>query len=185
MERKQDIRKEFLTVRNSLSKEKQILSNKRIRDRLCSLPQYLTAENILIYANYQSEVSTRDIILDSFSRNKKVYCPKVLAPGEMEFYRITSLDEIRNGYKNIPEPFFLTFPYAGENLSKTLVVMPLVAFDDTGNRLGYGGGFYDRYLEKYPRIQKIALAFECQKYTGNLPVQATDIRPDMILTETY
>ena len=61
--------------------------------------------------------------------------------------------------------------------------MPPVGYDSHKNRLGYGGGFYDRYLQKFPFLPTIALGFECQRYENNIPSEETDAKPDFILTE--
>ena len=101
----------------------------------------------------------------------------------MDFYEITSLDDVILGYRNIPEPKTINVPYQNENLSKTLMIMPLVGFDNHKNRLGYGGGFYDRYLQRFPGLQRIGLGFECQRYEEHLPIEDTDQKPDYIITE--
>lgn len=183
LEIKQVIRKEFLAKRNSLAEEKRIVYSKMITDVVCSLPEYQRTDILLIYASYQSEVITYGIMEDALKRGIKVYCPKVLGPGMMEFYEIHSLNDVVCGYKNIPEPVLATHPYENTDAKNTLMIMPLVAFDSSGSRLGYGGGFYDRYLQKYPQIKKIALAYECQSYEEKLPAEETDVKPDVILTE--
>lgn len=183
MVRKQDIRKEFLKKRNSLSEEKVEKYSKLITDKVLALKQYREADEILIYASYQKEVSTYEIMTEALQAGKTVYCPKVLGAGIMEFYQIASLEEIVPGYKNIPEPQILTHPYETSNLAKAFMIMPLVAFDTQNNRLGYGGGFYDRYLQRFPLIKRIALGFECQKYLPGLPAEETDQKPEIIITE--
>ena len=183
MERKQDIRKELLKKRNSLTEEQREKYSKLITDRLLSLEQYKEADILLIYASYQSEVCTYEIIRNALHSPKKVFCPKVLGPGNMEFYEITSLKDIISGYKKIPEPISTDFPYLNVNHFKTLMFMPLVGFDDNKNRLGYGGGFYDRYLQNFPTMERIALAYECQRHESDIPTEETDVKPSLIITE--
>ena len=101
----------------------------------------------------------------------------------MDFYEIHSLKDIVAGYKNIPEPIDTSCTYNYETHTNTLMIMPMVGYDSHKVRLGYGGGFYDRYLQNFPSISKIALAYECQKYENILPSEPTDIKPDYILTE--
>ena len=184
LETKKAIRKEFLFKRNSFPEKLRKEYSKLIEDRLLSLEQYKKADTVLIYADYGSEVSTRGVMEHALRHSKRVFCPKVLAPGIMEFYEIFSLQELICGYKNIPEPSNIDNLYRYPNNEKALMIMPLVAYDSTGMRLGYGGGFYDRYLEKHSFSGKIALGYECQKYERILPTEETDIRPDMIITET-
>ena len=183
MVEKQDIRKKLLQKRNSLTEEQCKKYSKMISDQLFSLEQYKKADILLIYASYQNEASTYQIIESALSDRKRVFCPKVLGPGIMEFYEINSLKDIIHGYKNIPEPFTTDQPYLHITGSNALMVMPLVGYDSDRNRLGYGGGFYDRYLQKNPTLNRVALGFECQKYEKEIPVSETDYRPDLIITE--
>lgn len=183
MERKQDIRKELLKKRNSLTEEEWEKYSKLIEEQLFSLNQYKNADILLIYASYQKEVSTYGIIKSALQDGKRIFCPKVLGPGSMEFYEITSLEDIMAGYKNIPEPQCTEFPYHNMASSNALMIMPMVGFDSCKNRLGYGGGFYDRYLQRFPDMERIALGFECQKSNSELPAEETDKRPNLIITE--
>ena len=153
-----------------------------IMDSLLNHEKFISAKNLLIYVGYQSEVATRDIIRYALQNGKRVFCPKVLRPGYMEFYPIKALSDLIPGYKGIPEPFITHKCYVPYKEDDILMVMPLVGFDESKHRLGYGAGFYDRYLEKYDFISTIALAYECQKY-DNLPSEANDIKPDIIITE--
>ena len=184
LEKKQVIRKELLKKRNSLTEEQREKYSKLITEQLFSLEQYKKADILLIYASYQSEVCTYKIINNALHSQKRVFCPKVLGPGNMEFYEISSSEDIICGYKNIPEPAGTNIPYQTTHISKTLMLMPVVGFDIQKNRLGYGGGFYDRYLQKIPIMKRIALAYECQKYEADIPTEKTDIKPDFIITET-
>ena len=158
--------------------------SKLIEKQLFLSEQYRKAKNLLIYAAYLSEVSTYEIIEQALNSGKKVFCPKVLNPGIMEFYEITSLDDVILGYKNIPEPKVTEISYQHTQTNHTLMVMPLVGFDNHKNRLGYGGGFYDRYLQRYPDMKRIGLGFECQRYEKVLPVEETDKTLDFIITES-
>lgn len=184
MENKRIIRKELLKKRNTLTEEQRQKYSKLIQEKLFLLPEYIHSEIILTYISYQSEVSTLEIINHALKEGKKVFCPKVLEAGIMEFYEITSLKDVIYGYKNIPEPSNTEAPYVYQTDQNTLMVMPLVAYDSHKMRLGYGGGFYDRYLQRYPVSNKIALGFECQKYEAGIPGEKTDIKPDHILTES-
>lgn len=168
-----------------MAEEQREKYSKMIEGKILSLEQYQKADTLLIYASYGSEAATDGIIEHALKHSKKVFCPKVLEPGKMEFYEIFSKKDLVCGYKNIPEPIFTTLPYKYQEDVNTLMIMPLVAFDSTGMRLGYGGGFYDRYLQNHPSLSKIALGFECQKYETIIPGEETDIRPDFILTETH
>ena len=183
LETKPVIRKKLLQKRNSLTEKECKKFGIMIRDHLFSLNQYKEAEIILIYGSYQKEVPTYEMIESALTMGKKVYCPKVLAPGQMEFYEIRTGNDLSKGFKNIPEPQSMEKPFVYEADKKILMVMPMVGFDSNHNRMGYGGGFYDRYLQRYPRVKRIGLAFECQRYEKEIPVENTDVKPDYIITE--
>lgn len=185
MNTKKEIRKEFLKKRNTLTEEEGKKYSKLVESQLLSLESYKKADTILIYASYQKEVSTYGIIEHALQNNKRVFCPKVFQPGRMEFYEIFSLEDVVCGYKNIPEPKGETsaFSLSDNNNKNTLIIMPLVGFDVCKNRLGYGGGFYDRYLHRFSTMERVGLAFECQKYEHKIPTEETDIKPHYIITE--
>lgn len=185
MKTKQNIRNELLKKRNTLTEEELKKYSKLIENQLLASEQYKKADILLIYASYQKEVSTYGIIEAALNTQKKVFCPKVLNSGIMEFYEITSLTDIVPGYKNIPEPKQINsmFSFSDDNTNNTLMIMPLVGFDAARNRLGYGGGFYDRYLQRFPQLKRIGLGFECQKHENPIPTEETDFRPDFIITE--
>ena len=182
---KKVIRKELLKKRNTLTEEECQEYSKLIETQVFSLECYKNAKNLLVYAGYQKEVSTYGIIKHALQHQKRVFCPKVLEPGIMEFYEIFSLKDVVCGYKNIPEPIGdgSAFSFSDTYTNPALMLMPVVGFDANTNRLGYGGGFYDRYLQRFPALERIGLAFECQKYEYKIPNEKTDIKPHHIITE--
>ena len=185
MNTKKEIRKKLLRKRNILTKEECRKYSKLIETQLFLSEQYIKTDTLLIYASYQKEVYTHDIIKKALNAGKKVFCPKVLSPGIMKFYEITSFEDVVLGYKNIPEPRRndSVFSFSNNNIKNSCIIMPLVGFDAEKNRLGYGGGFYDRYLQNFPDIARIGIAFECQRYEGIIPAEETDIKPNFIITE--
>ena len=183
MKTKSNIRKELIKNRNTLTKEEHQKYSKLIENRLFLSKQYKTAQTLLIYASYQKEVATYGIIKAALSSGKKVFCPKVLSSETMNFYPIFSLEDLIPGYKGIPEPPIRHTSYHIMNNSNPLIILPLVGFDEEKNRLGYGGGYYDRYLERFPDLESIGLAFECQKYGQIIPTEDTDAKPHFIITE--
>ena len=99
----------------------------------------------------------------------------------MEFYLISEYAQLAPGTMNIPEPVpncvkIISFP------EMTLMIMPGVAFDRNLNRVGYGGGYYDRFLEKHPDFVRIAISYELQ-LCDYVPVEPTDYKPHMLITE--
>ena len=118
---------------------------------------------------------------------KSLYLPKTYADRkEMAFYRVYSDADLIPGYQGILEPQEKE-PFTEKLVSlkpeKVLMLMPGAAFDDKGNRIGYGGGYYDRYLESHPQLHTLALAFDMQ-VLFEVPAEEQDIKPQLLVTET-
>ena len=142
--------------------------------RSCDL--YKQAKAIYFYLPYNQEVRTVPMIEAAFADGKAVAVPKCYGD-EMRFIEITSLDGIAPGYCNIPEPVF-DEPIASDTTA--LVLMPGLAFDPQGHRIGYGGGFYDKFLAAEPNHPTLALCYEFQMLP-HLETEAHDIPVDYVL----
>ena len=112
---------------------------------------------------------------------KRTAVPKVTGERRMEFYYISSMEELSPGYRGIPEPEGRAGTEAVP-AKDALIILPGAAFDRMGNRLGYGGGFYDTYLASHPQAGRAAIAFSVQ-IAERIPSGPYDIRPDIIFTE--
>lgn len=111
---------------------------------------------------------------------KQVVVPKIMGDGKLEHFEINSLDELRENSLGVPEPL------AGKKIfvdNLDLIVVPMVAGDRFKNRIGYGAGYYDRFLQNCP-APKIGLLFDCQLFDGTLPVEEFDIPLDILITES-
>ena len=120
------------------------------------------------------------MIEDAIRRGKIIALPKVISDTEMSFFKIDSITSLKNGYKGIPEP-----DDSSVNISERpdLLIMPGLAFDNKLNRIGYGKGYYDRYLSNLnSHINTIALCFE-EQIVDYLPSDEYDIRPDIIISD--
>lgn len=183
---KREIRKSALRERDSLSPEARKKGGILLTERILGHQWYYRAEYLLCYVSYGSEISTMDILTEALKAGKKVYVPKVLKDKEpeMAFFKIESLENLAPGYKGIPEPPGDTerYTYTPDRADRTLLLMPGVAFDPFRNRLGYGKGFYDRYLADNTALQTctIAVGYRCQ-LLDQLPVGHTDIKPCQII----
>ncbi len=167
-------------LRQALTEESRVQKSRAVMEALLCLPQYRQAEQILIYVSVGAELSTREVILQALSDGKKVFCPKVEGK-TMEFYRIFSLQDLSPGCRNIPEPMGNT-PRC-EKKGRTLVVVPGSAFDRSGHRIGYGGGYYDRYLGRFSADEKpcfVGVCFDCQ-LAENIRPLSHDIAMDLVL----
>lgn len=178
METKSAIRKEVYARRKAACPDEIRENSRRIRERVTRLPEFSQAEWIYVYIDCKNEVMTGEIIREALAQGKKVAAPRVEGR-EMRFYRITSREDLEPGYFGIREPR-QGLPEA--EAGQTLMIMPGVAFDRQRRRIGYGGGFYDRYLAGHPGIRTAALAFEFQMFS-QVPWEETDILPDRVITE--
>ena len=177
MEEKKQIRKQIFAARKAQTDAQIEEWSRMIADRVTTLPEYKDAKRILAYADYNHEVMTGFIIEAAWRDGKEVAVPKVVGQ-DMVFYKLTDFAQLEKGYFGIPEPA------RGEIVQweDAMMVMPGVAFDQENHRVGYGGGFYDRFLEKHPQIRRVAVAFEFQMLP-EVPTEPTDISPEIIVTE--
>ncbi len=178
MRTKEGFRKEFLQKRDDLSLEEREEKSRVIIRKLQGLEVYRNAASLFTYVNMRSEVITEELILLSLAKGKKVAVPKV-GNGRMDFYEIRGMKDLKRGSFGILEPL----PHLPAAEPPALLIMPGIAFDIHRNRIGYGGGYYDRYLAEKKMENTVALAFGCQ-LTDSLPSEACDIRPEMIITES-
>ena len=177
MESKKDIRKKIFAERKLHTDEQIEAMSRTITDKVTALPAFKNADRILVYADYNHEVVTEYLIKEAWKAGKEVAVPKVVGK-DMVFYKLTDFAQLEKGYFGIPEPAH------GEIVQweDAMMIMPGVAFDPQNHRVGYGGGFYDRFLEKHPMIKRVAVAFEFQ-ILPSVPTEPTDISPELIVTE--
>lgn len=179
---KKALRKEIKALRAAHTDEQIHELSLGVRDRVLTLQEYRQAEVIYAYVDCKHEVETSDIIRAAWADGKRVAVPKVLGQ-DMKFFYITSLEnDLEEGYYGIREPYEKHAADESGDEEKALMLMPGVAFDEERHRIGYGGGFYDRFLESHPKLSRVALAFEFQ-VKESVPYEAFDICPEKIVTE--
>jgi len=182
METKSSIRKQMLALRDEMSCEERMIYSKEIMDTLLELDVIQQAKEILCFVGYKSEVSTTALMEELLLLDKKIYVPRVNGE-EMDFYRIKNLKDLQEGYKGIPEPAEACKDmFEGPTGSNVVMLMPGAVFAVDGSRIGYGKGFYDRYLAKYDIMNRIALCFSRQ-LVENIPCDAHDKKASVIITE--
>lgn len=187
---KQELRKYVLKIRDEIPKSQRKEKSKAIVQSVISCHEFQEAHKCLLFSSFRSEVDTTELIRYALSCGKKVYLPKVRGK-EMEFYGISSMEDLRDGYQGILEPDEnLSTKFISKQNEKIFVLMPGAVFDKNGGRVGYGGGFYDKYLAKLNEevkpedLHKVAVAFECQMVEdGVIQREDHDITPDCIITE--
>lgn len=138
-------------------------------------------ETIMVYASKVPEVDTSGLINDLNRRGVRVVVP--IIERETCSLRLSYLPDpsaLIPSTFDVPEPLGHELPARPEDVQ--VVIIPMLAFDIEGNRLGYGAGYYDRFLSRYPHVTKIGAAFSCQQ-TGNIPTDDNDVKMDYIVTE--
>jgi 5-formyltetrahydrofolate cyclo-ligase len=181
-EEKKTLRAELLKLRNAVSRENRDAWNQMLREAFLKLSETETADTVYVYLSYGSEINTAGILDALVKAGKKVAAPRVKGQ-EMVFCEISGMEDTVAGYKGIPEPA----SYCRELCDPgALVLVPGLAFTEEGERMGYGGGFYDRFLSKEPEHMAIALAYPFQ-LLKSIPVENNDRRiqgivlPDRII----
>ncbi len=194
MLKKKNLRKELLESRNKLKQEDVLTMSDKILKTIKQFKEWEQAKVIYTYVSFGKEVDTISLIKECFKEGKKVAVPKVLGKGKMEFFYISSLEELKRSSWGILEPEEieekLAVPFSLGSISslkeqkkQQLFIIPLVGFDKKLHRLGYGGGFYDRYLEQYgaSNFLKVSVAFPMQ-IKETIPCEKHDICMDRIVT---
>ena len=175
---KNQLKQSILEKRNSLSKEEILEKSRKIKDALFNLESYKKSKTAMFFVSFNSEVNTHDMIKESIGR-KIIVVPKVVNK-EIEPSVIIDLDNlIPSGKFGILEPIEL-MKIAYKNIG--LVLVPGIAFDREGHRIGYGFGYYDKFLKKVPKAVKIGLCFDFQ-VVDKVPREEHDVPVDLIVTE--
>lgn len=180
---KRVLRRQILVRRDALTSQERERASLILTERICGHQWFYLADTILGFVSYGSEIDTTEILQEAIRKGKKVFVPKV--EGEnMIFYRIDSMESLVEGYKGIWEPLGDTevFAYESERAEKVLMLMPGAVFDRKRNRIGYGKGFYDRYLADKPGLQlrTVAVGYQCQ-IVEEIPANEWDIRPYQVI----
>ena len=162
MKNKDYYRKIAYGKRDSILKDDKYILDEKIYDNVIKSSFYKKAQSIFIYVSVNSEADTRKIIEKALTDGKTICVPKVISKKQgMIAVKINSLDELSPGAYNIPEPSKYDKQFDGHDID--LILLPGLAFDECGGRIGYGGGFYDRFISNTGEdTVKIGLAYEFQ-----------------------
>lgn len=179
---KQNLRTAYKALRLALAPAEKARLDRKITDRFLELPQYLACNTLLCYVSAEIEVSTRMILQTALKSGKIVAVPRCV-PGtrEMEFFCITDFGQLASGAYGILEPD----PAQCRKLtdfSGSVCIVPALAYDKAGYRLGFGKGYYDRFLSRFSG-QSVGLIYE-SCFCECLPHGAFDCRAQMIVTES-
>ena len=177
MATKKEIRQRLLAMRSACPKEERARQSAEIARLVAAHPAYHGCGTLFSYVPFRQEVDTWPLMRIALAEGKTVAVPKVEGR-EMTFYRITGEDDLVPGSFGILEPKE-NCP-AVSPASDDVMLLPGAAFDREGHRIGYGGGFYDRYLEKHPEPVKIGICFDFQLVDA-IPAETFDQAADAVI----
>jgi 5-formyltetrahydrofolate cyclo-ligase len=175
---KAELRKKYRAMRDAFTEVQRVERSAAIEQMVLSIDRVQQAGSVFVYVSSGSEARTHELIAALLEQGKTVAVPRVLPePGVMQPVVIHGLDDFAPGRFGIPEP--TTHEPFEETPDVTLV--PGLAFTRTGQRLGQGGGFYDRYLAQHPATYKIGFCFN-EQLAETLPSDGHDIVMDEVVT---
>ncbi len=176
---KAKLRKKILKLRDELSSHDRETEDALIHDAVMNVIRDRAVDTVLIYVSFRTEVDTHGIIDTCINSGIRVAVPRV-EQREIVFYYIDSQSDLERGYMGIPEPTEGCVPVSAGSCS-SLIIAPGSVFDRNGNRIGYGGGYYDRFISRNPDIYSIGLAYSCQ-IVDSIPEDEWDRPLDMVIT---
>ena len=173
---KKELRRQIREKKRAMTEEQIVTASQRLGELFCNCEPYKNAKTIYGYLPYNQEVRTVPMLEQALKDGKRVAVPKCYGD-EMRFIYMDDLSLVENGYANIPEPI-ADGPVAEDKTA--LVLMPGMAFTKNGDRMGYGGGFYDKFLAAEPDHPTLALCYDFQM-VESLPTEEYDIPVDCVL----
>ena len=190
---KEKVRKKAVETRDSIDEESRQQKSEESAKKILEADWFKEADIVLSYHAFRSEVEVDALNRAVLTQGKKLYLPKTyVKEKQIRFFEITDLSKLKRGYQKIWEPTGeepeFSFETVKEEQKKVLMIMPGTAYDARGYRMGYGGGYYDRYLNAHEAEWKmidfmtVFAAFSEQKMIL-IPGERCDVKPDVIVTE--
>ena len=181
---KSNLRAELMKKRDAIPTEVRRAKDRLIRERLLALDEIKVSNLIFFFASFRSEIDTLEPMTLLLAEGKRIVLPKVDRKNHLLLlYEIKSIEELVPGYMGIPEPAVLSEERTITVNDIEAVVIPGAGFDEAGNRIGYGGGYYDRLLASIGKdLPVIAPAYE-EQITESIPSEPHDIKVTMIVTD--
>ena len=173
---KKELRRSIRERKRAMTEEEIVSRSEKLGALFAQSEAYKNAKTIYGYLPYNQEVRTVPMLEQALKDGKRVAVPKVYGD-EMKFLYLDDLTQVEKGYAGIPEPI-ADGPVADDDTA--LVLMPGLAFDPAGHRIGYGGGFYDKFLAAEPNHPTLALCYEFQMLP-ELHTEEHDIPVDTVL----
>ena len=182
VEQKKSLRKEMRSRRASMSKEERDAASHKIVSSLIENPIYKESSTIMAYASMPEEIQLNELFDDAFANKKILAVPLIVGRGTMRPVFLPSMEHLVVGDFGILTVRQDCRTFVDFNDIDSIIV-PGAAFDRKGNRLGLGGGYYDRFLKRVPQAKRIALAFDFELY-DSIPAESHDTKMDVIITES-
>ena len=180
---KRELRQRYRMIRENMDSQRKQADDDKILENLLRLPEYQAASALLCFVSTPIEVETRGIITRAFRDKKTVAVPKCLdRKGNMDFFIIKSLDELVSGEFALMEPDIANAPRFSQ-FDGSICILPAFAFDPEGYRLGFGKGYYDRFLRRYTGVKAGVCYNSCM--ASRLPRGRYDEAADYIITPKY
>ena len=180
-EQKKQLRKAMLQKRKELSESETAVKNSAITEKLLSLAKVQSAELILPFVSAKGEVGTREFIARCFDGGKTVAVPRCIDGSNMEFCVIHTFDDLEKGMYGIDEPKEYCEVIKAENAENSVLIVPALCFDTKGYRLGYGKGYYDRFISRYSGFT-VGVCYS-EFITDDIPIDEYDRCVDIVITE--
>lgn len=173
---KQELRQAIRARKRAMTEEDILRRSEILAEKFARSNAYRAAKTIYGYLPYNQEVRTVPMLRRALEEGKRVAVPKVYGD-DMKFIYLDDLSQVAQGYAGIPEPV-ADGPVAQDETA--LVLMPGLAFDRAGHRIGYGGGFYDKFLAREPHHPTVALCYDFQ-VMDRLETEEFDIPVDLVI----
>lgn len=181
-QQKKALRKQMRLCRRSIPTAEKQAMEAAMQAHLLTSAWYQQADVLLIYLSVADEFDTYALLQQAWTDGKRTAVPRCEAEHQMRFYEITDLSQLQAGAYDIPEPKASCNECTWTDAEQVLCLVPGLAFDRSGGRMGYGGGYYDRFLAQHPEICTIGMAAECL-VVEKVPSEDTDRQLCGLLTE--
>lgn len=177
-DKKKELRRKYSSVRNSIPKSERIEKSKAICENFLKTMTFAHSDTVLLYYSINSEVATHELLETLLKSSKRVALPVCYNNGKMCFRYITDLSQLTSGIFSALEPDKSCEEFVSSK--HAVCVIPAIAFDKQGYRLGYGKGYYDRYMTD-PSIVKVGFVYD-ELFVDTLPRGRFDMSCDLVIT---
>ena len=174
---KDQLRKEMFELRKSLGAEQRKRASEEVCKQLIHAVEESNLKAVHCFIPMGNEIDVRSFIEYCLAQSIIVVCPKTLKKTQLKHLILSDLSSVENGV------FGTVYPAGGNEFTKELdlIIVPGLAYDNQGGRLGYGGGYYDSFLATQPNAFKVGVGFQCQ-LMAEVPMEEHDVRLDRFIT---